>query len=187
MDEHVHAALASGDISIEEIERGHAPLRGLLRLAAASQLEMSVRTQWQRIHADRGEEAPPFPMRGVDDLGRRTTPTASPRRRCFEEINLMVRRRRTRPTSTPASSTTSSATSGSGPASVAASAGCHDPVRGVSDAAGPIWSHVTSALGSGDITYEEMQEVIAQFAAYSGSAVGEVLRGVADQWKSTQG
>jgi 4-carboxymuconolactone decarboxylase len=189
MDEQVHAALASGDISIEEMNEVTLHFAVYCGWPQASQLEMSVRTQWQRIHADRGEEAPPFPMRGPDDLGR---PDPADRVehgvRCFEEINLVgappqdspyfhagilnyvfghlwqrpgLGRRERRLVTIPC--------------------------VGVSDSAGPIWSHVTSALGSGDITYEEMQEVIAQFAAYSGSARAEVLRGVADQWKATQG
>jgi 4-carboxymuconolactone decarboxylase len=43
---------------------------------------------------------------------------------------------------------------------------------------------VTSALGSGDITYEEMEEVALQFSAYSGFPKGEVLQAVASQWKA---
>jgi hypothetical protein len=39
---------------------------------------------------------------------------------------------------------------------------------GVSDAIGPIHSHVGWALESGDITPEEIDEVILQFSAYSG-------------------
>jgi 4-carboxymuconolactone decarboxylase len=56
----------------------------------------------------------------------------------------------------------------------------------VSDAAGPIWSHVTSALGSGDVTFTEMQEVVLQFSAYSGFAKGQVLEDVAAQWQASQ-
>jgi len=36
---------------------------------------------------------------------------------------------------------------------------------------GPIWSHVTSALSSGDPTYEEMEEPILQFHDYAGRTV----------------
>ena len=42
------------------------------------------------------------------------------------------------------------------------------PCVGVGDAIGPIWSHVTSALGSGDVSYDEMQEIILHFSAYGG-------------------
>ena len=49
----------------------------------------------------------------------------------------------------------------------------------MSDAIGPIHSHVGSALESGDITVDEMNEVILQFSAYSGFPKGEVLQQVA--------
>jgi 4-carboxymuconolactone decarboxylase len=57
---------------------------------------------------------------------------------------------------------------------------------GTSDAAGAIWAHVTSALGSGDVSYDEMQEVIAQFEAYAGSEPAEALQEVASQWRASQ-
>jgi 3-hydroxyisobutyrate dehydrogenase-like beta-hydroxyacid dehydrogenase len=188
MDEQVHAALASGDISVEEMNEVTLHFAVYCGWPQASQLEMSVRTQWQRIHADRGEEAPPFPVRTVEDLGR---PDPADRVahgiRCFEEINLV---------------------NAPPPDSPYFHAGILNyvfghlwqrpdlgrrerrlvtiPCVGVSDSTGPIWSHVTSALGSGDISYDEMQEVIAQFEAYSGSARAEVLRGVAEQWRAAQ-
>ena len=55
------------------------------------------------------------------------------------------------------------------------------PCVGVSDAMGPIWAHINSALGSGDISYEEMQEVVLQFSAYSGVAKAQVLQDVVAQ------
>jgi 4-carboxymuconolactone decarboxylase len=54
---------------------------------------------------------------------------------------------------------------------------------GVSEAIGPIYSHIGSALESGDLTLAEMDEVILQFSAYSGFAKGRVLQRVAtDSW-----
>ena len=60
------------------------------------------------------------------------------------------------------------------------------PCVGVSDAIGPIWSHVTSALGSGDITPREMEELILHFRAYAGTPRAEVLEGMASQWQADQ-
>jgi len=57
---------------------------------------------------------------------------------------------------------------------------------GVEEAPNPIWSHVTSALGSGDIAYDEMQEIILQFAAYTDVARATALQNIAQQWKATQ-
>ncbi len=53
---------------------------------------------------------------------------------------------------------------------------------GVSDALGPIYSHVGSALESKDLTRTEMDEVILQFSAYSGfPRGGRVLQRAADE------
>lgn len=61
------------------------------------------------------------------------------------------------------------------------------PCVGVSDALTPIHSHVGSALGSGDISPAEMNELILQFAAYSGFAKAEVLNDVAaEEWARLQ-
>lgn len=57
---------------------------------------------------------------------------------------------------------------------------------GVSDTAGPIWSHVTSALGSGDVSYDEMRDLIAHFRTFEGDRRADALLNVAEQWKATQ-
>jgi 4-carboxymuconolactone decarboxylase len=184
IDAHIYAALASGDLTIEQMNEFTLHFAVYCGWPRASQMEVSVRTQWQRIHEERGQPTPPFPVLDVDDLG-----VADPAQRIaggirsFEEINLvqappqdspyfyagilnyvfgqlwlrpgLTRRERRLITI---------------------------PCVGVSDAMGPIWSHVTSALGSGDISYEEMQEVIVQFAAYAGKKRARVLEGVASQW-----
>ena len=186
IDAHVYAALASGDLSIEELRELTLHFAVYCGWPKASQVEMSVRAQWQRLHERDGRTAPPWPELTVHDLGR-----ADPAERIehgvrsFEEINLL---------------------DAPPPDSPYFYAGILNFVFGhlwqrpgltrrerrlvtiscvgVSDAAGPIWSHVTSALGSGDITYEEMEEVVLQFSAYSGFAKAEVLQAVASQWKA---
>jgi 4-carboxymuconolactone decarboxylase len=152
----------------------------------ASQLEMTVRAQWQRLHEERGEPTPAFPMRGTDDLG----PADHAERlaggvESFREVNLI---------------------DAPGQDSPYFHAGIINfvfghvwqrpgltrrerrlitlPCVGVSDAIGPIWSHVTSALGSGDVSYDEMEELILHFRAYAGTPRAEVLLGVATQWQA---
>lgn len=188
MDAHVYAALASGDLTVEQLNELTLHFAVYCGWPRASQLEMTVRTQWQRLHDERGEPAPPFPELGVDDLG-----TADPARRIaegiksFEDVNLiqapsqdspyfyagilnfvfghlwlrpgLTRRERRLITV---------------------------PCVGVSDAIGPIWSHVTSALSSGDIVYDEMQELILHFREYAGTSRAAVLEGVATQWQAGQ-
>jgi 4-carboxymuconolactone decarboxylase len=188
IDGHIYAALASGDLTIEQMNELTLHFAVYCGWPRASQMEVSVREQWQRIHEERGEPAPVFPQLGVDDLG-----AADPAQRIadgvrsFEEINLvqappqdspyfyagilnyvfghlwlrpgLTRRERRLITI---------------------------PCVGVSDAMGPIWSHVTSALGSGDLSYDEMQELILQFGAYAGRKRAQVLHDVAAQWQAAQ-
>jgi 4-carboxymuconolactone decarboxylase len=188
IDAHVYAALASGDITVEQMSELVLHFAVYCGWPKASQMEGSVRAQWQRIHAERGEDAPAFPERSLDDLGR-----ADPQERIdhgvrvFEEINLI----QAPPQDSPYFH-----------AGILNFVFGHLWQRpgltrrerrlvtvacvGVSDAVGPIYSHVTSALGSGDITYDEMQELILQFGAYSGIAKAQVLQDTATQWHDAQ-
>ena len=186
MDAHVYAALASGDLTVEQLNELTLHFAVYCGWPRGSQLEMAVRTQWQHLHDERGVPTPAFPQLGVEDLG-----IADPSQRiaegvrCFEAINLvpapsqdspyfyagilnfvfghlwqrpgLTRRERRLVTI---------------------------PCVGVSDAIGPIWSHVNSALSSGDVSYDEMQELILHFSAYAGKPRAEVLRGVAQQWRA---
>jgi 4-carboxymuconolactone decarboxylase len=186
MDAHIYAALNSGDLTIEQLNEFTLHFAVYCGWPKASHMELSVRTQWQRIHEERGERTPPFPQLGLENLG-----TADPAQRIaegvrsFEEINLLQ--------APP-------------PDSPYFFAGILNyvfghlwlrpgltrrerrlitiPCVGVSDAMNPIWSHVTSALGSGDVTAGEMEELILQFSAYAGMARAKVLRDVAAQWQA---
>lgn len=188
LDAHVYAALKSGDLSIAQLNEFTLHFAVYCGWPKASQFEQSVRTQWQRIHEEAGEATPPFPVLDVADLG-----TADPELRiaegvrCFEEINLI---------------------SAPSPDSPYFYAGILNyvfghvwlrpglsrrerrlitiPCVGVSDAANPIWSHVTSALGSGDLSFDEMEELIVHFGAYATPERTEKLQGVAVQWHNAQ-
>ncbi len=48
------------------------------------------------------------------------------------------------------------------------------------DAPIPLQSHVTAALHSGDITKEEMDEIVLQFSVYYGFAKGQALAEVVE-------
>ena len=188
MDAHVYAALASGDLTIEQLNEFTLHFAVYCGWPRASQLEMTVRGQWQRLHEERGDPVPPFPERSIDELG----PADSAQRiaegiASFEEINLIQ--------APP-------------PDSPYFHAGILNfvfghlwlrpglsrrdrrlvtlPCVGVGDAIGPIWSHVTSALSSGDVSYDEMKEIIVQFEAYAGTPRATVLQDVAMQWQASQ-
>jgi len=188
MDAHVYAALASGDLTADELLELTLHFAVYCGWPRASQLEMTVRGQWQRLHEERGEETPPFPERSIDELG----PADHAERiagglECFEEVNLIQ------------------APSQDSPyfhAGILNFVFGHlwqrpglsrrdrrlvtIPCVGVGEAFGPIWSHVTSALGSGDLTYDEVQEVILHFSAYAGAPRATPMRDVAVQWRDAQ-
>jgi 4-carboxymuconolactone decarboxylase len=55
------------------------------------------------------------------------------------------------------------------------------PCVGLDDSVGPIQSHVYSALRSGDISFDEMRELVLHFAAYSGWPKASFLQQTVDQ------
>jgi len=188
MDAHVHAALASGDLTIEQMKELVLQFAVYCGWPRASQLEMTVRAQWQRLHEERGEETPPYPQLDVSDLG----PTDPAERiaggvRSFEEINLVQA-----PSQDSPYFYTGILNYVFGHLWLRPGLSRRDrrmitvPCVGVSDAIGPIWSHITSAMGSGDISYDEMREVILHLGAYAGPARARVMLDVAEQWKATQ-
>jgi 4-carboxymuconolactone decarboxylase len=51
---------------------------------------------------------------------------------------------------------------------------------GLDDTVGPIHSHVYSAMKSGDISFDEMREMVLQFAAHSGWPKGSFMQATVD-------
>src|SRR4051812_44145365 len=188
MDAHVFEALESGDLTVEQLNEFTLHFAVYCGWPRASQLEMTVRTQWQRLHDERGEPTPAFPVLGVEDLG-----PADPAERIaggiasFEEINLIQA-----PSQDSPYFSAGILNFVFGPLWLRPGLTRRErrlitiPCVGVSDAIGPIWSHVTSALGSGDVSYDEMQELILHFRAYAGTARARVLSDVATQWQADQ-
>lgn len=182
MNDHVYAALASGDITYDEL------LEFVLQFAVycgwprGSEAEGAVRSQFARLAAERGEDAPPRGDLPLESLG----PTDHGLRldegeKCFLDVNLLPPPPRDSPYFQ---------------AGILAFVFGHLWQRpdlgrrerrlitvaavGVSGALGPIYSHVGSALESGDISRSEMDEVILQFSAYAGFPKGRVLQKAAD-------
>ena len=69
IDEHVYAALRSGDLTLEQMNEITLHFAVYCGWPKGSQLEMTVRSQWHRIHAERGEPAPLWPTSPLEDLG----------------------------------------------------------------------------------------------------------------------
>lgn len=182
MNDHVYAALASGDITYDEL------LEFVLQFAVycgwprGSEAEGAVRSQFARLAAERGEVVPPRGDLPLESLG----PTDHGLRldegeKCFLDVNLLPPPPRDSPYFQ---------------AGILAFVFGHLWQRpdlgrrerrlitvaavGVSGALGPIYSHVGSALESGDVSRSEMDEVILQFSAYAGFPKGRVLQKAAD-------
>jgi len=184
---HVYAALESGDITIDEMLEFSLHFAVYCGWPKASNLEAVIMEQWRRIHEERGEPSPPFTPLANETLGPNDVEERIARGIAeFNEVNLEP----APPSDTPYRH-----------AGILNFVFGHVwqrpglsrrdrrlitiPCVGASDAPMPIISHVTSALHSGDITKEEMDEVVLQFAAYYGFAKAEVLENAVEAaWAS---
>jgi 4-carboxymuconolactone decarboxylase len=180
--EQVYDALKSEDVTIEEM------LEVVLHFAVycgwpkASNLEMYVRQEWARVQEERGEEPQPLPMLSNDELGENNWNERIERgAQEFLDVNLIG--------APPADSPYQHAGILNfvfGHVWQRPRLGRRDrrfvtvACVGVSEAPLPIWSHVGSALKSGDISKTEMDEVIAQFRAYDTDRRADVLQAEAD-------
>ena len=52
---------------------------------------------------------------------------------------------------------------------------------GLDDTMGPIRSHVYSAMKTGDISHEEMREMVLQLAAYAGWPKASIMQQTVDE------
>jgi 4-carboxymuconolactone decarboxylase len=190
--DHVHAALRNGELTIDEL------LEVVLHFAVycgwpkASNLEMYVRQSWARVQEERGEDPQPLPPLpntndelGPNDWDERIARGAE----AFADVNLVP------------------APAGDSPyqhAGILNFVFGHVWQRpglarrdrrfvtlacvGLCDAPIPIVSHVTSALGSGDLTGAEMDELIVHFRACAGDGLADALRTAVDQgWEAVAG
>jgi 4-carboxymuconolactone decarboxylase len=185
MVEHIYAALNSGDIELPEM------LEFVLQFAVycgwpkASAFEGHVRTQWDRIHRERGKPTPRWPEFGVDTLGPNDwEERLAGGEQEFRDVNFVP----APPRDTPYNH-----------------AGILNFVFGhvwkrpnlsrrerriitvacvaIDDSPLPLLSHVGAALRSRDISVDEMNELALQFSAYYGFAKGQQLDHTAKaQW-----
>jgi 4-carboxymuconolactone decarboxylase len=187
IDAHVYAALASGDIELE------AALEFVLQFAVycgwpkASHVEGVIRRQWARIQQERGEEAAPWPRLGNDTLGPNDWDERLARgAQEFTDVNLV-------PAPAPDTPYTHAGILNYVFGHVWQRPGLTRRERriitvacvGIDDSPMPIMAHVTAALHSGDITKDEMDEIVLQFSAYYGFAKGQALSEMAESaWAS---
>ncbi|MCK9930734.1 carboxymuconolactone decarboxylase family protein [Frankia sp. Mgl5] len=186
IDAQVYAALNSGDIDLEEMLEFVLHFAVYLGWPKASHLEGVILRQWARIQQERGEEVttrrPPLSNdtlgpndweqrleRGVKEfIDVNLTPAPGPETpyRHAGILNFVFGHVWQRPGLTRRERRI---------ITVASVAICDSPT--------PLKTHVGAALRSGDITAQEMDEIVLQFSAYYGFAKGEAL---GDAAKSTQ-
>jgi 4-carboxymuconolactone decarboxylase len=183
IEDHVYAALNSGDIALPEL------LEFVLQFAVycgwpkGSHVEGVIRQQWTRIHTERGEPIPEWPKLATESLGDNDWEQRLQRgEQEFRDVNWVG----PPPRDTPYNQ-----------AGILNFVFGHVWLRpglsrrdrrlitvacvGVDDSPLPIQAHVGSALKSRDISLDEMREVILQFSAYYGFAKGECLDQAATQ------
>ncbi len=177
IEEHVYAALNSGDIELPEM------LEFVLQFAVycgwpkASHVEGVIRQQWARIRAERGEPLIRWPVLANETLGGNEWEARLQRgEEEFRTVNFVSAPPRDSPYYhagilnfvfghvwlRPGLSRRDRRL-----ITIACVAICDSP--------GPLQSHVSSALQSRDVSRDEMGELALQFSAYYGAAKAEAL------------
>jgi len=190
--DHVYAALNSGDVSITEMQETVLHFAVYAGWPKASRFNMTVDEQWKRIHRERGRPVPP-----PEPLLPLTTPSDPEERlavgeQSFMDVNCM-----------PFVPIRDNPYSGAGILNFVFGEMWLRPGLAMKqrrlvtvacvafqDAPIPILSHVYAALKSRDVSFDEIDELAMQFAAYYGWAkashltdvIAEQKRRVVDEW-----
>jgi 4-carboxymuconolactone decarboxylase len=177
IDEHVYGAINSGDIELEAL------LEMVLHFAVycgwpkASHLEMVIAQQWARVQQERGLEVTPWPVLSNSTLGPNDWEKRLERgAQEFVDVNLV-------PSPSPETPYRHAGILNFVFGHVWQRPGLSRrerriitvPCVAIDDAPTPLQSHVTSALHSGDLSKEEMDELALHFSAYYGFAKGQAL------------
>ncbi len=185
LQDHVYAALNSGDVSISEMKETVLHFAVYGGWPKASRFNMAVDEQWQRIHRERGEELPPpVPLLPL------TTPSDPEGRlaggeQAFKDINCL-----------PFAPVRDDPFQGAGILNFVFGEMWLRPGLGMrerrlitvacvafQDAPYPILSHVYAALKSRDLSFDEIDQLTVHFAAYFGWPKAAHLSQVAEEQK----
>jgi 4-carboxymuconolactone decarboxylase len=193
LDQHVYAALNSGDLTITEMRETVLHFAVYAGWPKASRFNMAVDAQWERIHRERELPVPP-----PEPLLPLVTPSNPEGRLAggessFKEINCI-----------PFAPQRDNPYSGAGILNFVFGEMWLRPGLGMKerrlvtvacvafqDAPIPIMSHVYAALKSRDVSFAEMDEVALHFAAYCGwpkashlsQVITEQKARVLDEWR----
>jgi 4-carboxymuconolactone decarboxylase len=188
IEAHIYAALRSGDMTFVELQEFVLHFAVYCGWPKASFLDEVVWRQQSRVADELGEPGPderPWPIwqAGLDPEIR-----ISNGERCFADINCVPF-----PGRTTAYRTAGILNFVFGEVWQRPGLSVRDrrfitlACVGLDDTLGPIRSHFYSALKSGDVTIEEMRELILHFAVYSGFAKAELLdQVVTESWAAIQ-
>lgn len=192
LQEHVYAALNSGDLTITEMRETVLHFAVYAGWPKASRFNLAVDEQWERMHRERGQAVPP-----PDPLLPLPTPSDPESRlasgeECFKAVNCL-----------PFAPMRENPYSGAGILNFVFGEMWQRPGLGmkerrlvtvacvaIQDAPIPIMSHVYAALKSRDVSFDEMDEVALHFAAYYGwpkashlaQVIGEQKQRVLSEW-----
>jgi 4-carboxymuconolactone decarboxylase len=177
LETHVHAAFATGDVSLEEMLEVVLQFAVYNGWARASYVEGVVRMQWVRLCQERGEEVGPWPETpdpavDVDDpdalraAGVRTytevlgtaPPSSGGVHQASEVLGFAYARVWSRPALARRDRRLLTL-----------------PWAAIHGGAATVLRHVEGALASGDLSAAELDEVVVQTSAYGGLLVGERL------------
>jgi 4-carboxymuconolactone decarboxylase len=185
LEQHVYAALNSGDIAIAEMRETVLHFAVYAGWPKASRFNIAVDQQWATIMAEHGVEPPP--PEPLLPLVTESEPEQRLRggEQSFKDINCL-----------PFAPPRDDPYSGAGILNFVFGEMWLRPGLGMKerrlitvacvafqDAEIPVISHVYAALKSGDVSFEEMDEVALQFAAYYGCAKADYLNQVIGEQK----
>lgn len=188
IEANMYGALASGDMTLEELQEFILHFAVYCGWPKASFAEQTLWQQLATLHAERGQPAPEVhPVElwspDLDPEVRLENGEA-----CFAQINWVPAPGRTSPYATAGILNFVFGEVWQRPGlSVRDRRFITLACVGVDDAVTPIRSHVYSALKSRDVSYEEVREVVLQFAAYSGWPKASFLdQVVTESWAKIQ-
>jgi 4-carboxymuconolactone decarboxylase len=178
IEDHLYAALASGDLSLRQLQELMLQFAVYCGWPKASNAEGVLRVQWARWMKEQGEEPTRWPAFANDTLGVNDWEARLSRgEQEFREITFVP----PPPRDTPYNH-----------AGILNFVFGHVWLRpgltrrerriitiacvGIDDSPAPLNSHIGSALESGDISVTEMDEIILQFSAYYGFAKAEAMQ-----------
>ncbi|HET9890956.1 MAG TPA: carboxymuconolactone decarboxylase family protein [Mycobacterium sp.] len=185
LEQHVYAALNSGDLSITEMRETVLHFAVYAGWPKASRFNIAVDLQWARIAEARGE--PPTPPEPLLPLATASDPEQRLQggEESFKKINCL-----------PFAPMRDNPYSGAGILNFVFGEMWLRPGLGMKerrlltvacvafqDAEIPIMSHVYAALKSGDVSFAEMDELALHFAAYYGCAKADYLNHVIAEQK----